>query len=58
MEEYKKNILRKRAEENLGNNKFHTKGNKNIKNWYNDIKNNLGKENSPQRMAKYKMISS
>jgi len=47
MEEYKKNILRKRAEENLGNNKFHTKGNKNIKNWYNDIKNNLGKENSP-----------
>jgi len=33
IEKYKKNKLRKRAEESLGKNKFHTKGNKNIKNW-------------------------
>jgi len=32
MERYKKNILRKRAEESLGKYKFHIKGNKSIKN--------------------------
>jgi hypothetical protein len=32
MAKYKKNKLRKRAEESLGKNKFHTKGNQNIKN--------------------------
>jgi len=30
IEKYKKNIPRKRAEESLGENKFHTKGNTNI----------------------------
>jgi len=30
IEKYKKNISRKRAEESLGKNKFHTKGNTNI----------------------------